>query len=82
MIVAIDPPAGLNGSACGIVVAGCVREEARADRAALAGARGQDWVAYVLVRKFGAVTIVAEANQGARWCARHLLLQACRARSN
>jgi len=34
VVVAIDPPAGLNGSACGIVVAGRVREKARVQNAA------------------------------------------------
>ena len=93
VIVAIDPPAGLNGSACGIVVAGRVREKARADRSVPGRSRGQEWVAYVLAdrscqgasllewasvaaeaaREFGAVKIVAEANQGGEMVRQTLL---------
>ncbi|RYG26032.1 MAG: DNA-packaging protein, partial [Burkholderiales bacterium] len=93
VVVAIDPPAGLNGSACGIVVAGKVREKARVANAINARTKGKEWVAYVLAdrscqgatplewasvaaeaaREFGAVKIVAEANQGGEMVRQTLL---------
>lgn len=80
VVVAIDPPAGLEGSACGIVVAGrAIETRIKPD-----GAKVRERVAYVLadhsctgkkplewaeiaaqaVRDHGAAKIVAEANQG------------------
>ncbi len=67
VVVGVDPPAGANGAACGIVVAG--RREGRAyvlaDRSAL-GLSPLGWATRVAeaAREFGAVEIVAEANQG------------------
>jgi phage terminase large subunit-like protein len=67
VIVAVDPPAGLEGSACGIVVAG--RWKGRgyvlADRSC-AGLRPAEWAAVVAeaAREFAAHWIAAEGNQG------------------
>ena len=72
VLVAIDPPAGLDGSACGIIVAGRRRAPdgrlhayVLADRSA-SGLRPLEWAerAVAAAREFGAGRIVAEANQG------------------
>jgi len=67
IVVAVDPPAGASGSACGIVVAG--RREGRAFVLADESVQGLSplgWARRVcaLAREFGAHEIVAEANQG------------------
>jgi phage terminase large subunit-like protein len=67
VVVGVDPPAGANGAACGIVVAG--RRDAHAfvlaDRSAL-GLSPLGWAsrAAEAAREFGAAEIIAEANQG------------------
>jgi phage terminase large subunit-like protein len=65
--VAVDPPAGHQGSACGIVVAGRLGSRAYVltDRSAL-GLSPLGWATRVAdaAREFGASEIVAEANQG------------------
>ncbi|MFO1018395.1 MAG: terminase family protein [Hyphomonadaceae bacterium] len=67
VVVGVDPPAGAGGAACGIVVAGRVGRQAfvLADRSAL-GLSPLGWAMRVAetAREFGAVEIVAEANQG------------------
>ena len=67
IVVAVDPPAGVGGSACGIVVAGryCGRAYVLADRSA-AGLSPLGWARVVAdaAHGFGATEIVAEANQG------------------
>jgi phage terminase large subunit-like protein len=67
VVVAIDPPAGLEGSACGIIVAGRRGKHGYvlADRTVM-GVRPLAWaqVAADAAREFGAVRIVAEGNQG------------------
>ena len=67
VVVAVDPPAGSGGAACGIIVAGRVGERAfvLADRSAL-GLSPLGWAtrACEAAREFGAAEIVAEANQG------------------
>ncbi|MCX7360136.1 MAG: terminase family protein [Alphaproteobacteria bacterium] len=67
VVVGVDPPAGAGGSACGIVVAGRVGRQAfvLADRSAL-GLSPLGWAMRVAeaAQEFGAVEIVAEANQG------------------
>ena len=81
VVVAIDPPAGLDGSACGIVVAGRARGRdgklhgyVLADRSA-AGLRPLEWaeVAAHAAREFGAAKIVAESNQGGEMVRQTLL---------
>ncbi|MDP3493605.1 MAG: terminase family protein [Hyphomonadaceae bacterium] len=67
VVVAIDPPAGMDGSACGIVVAGRLGRHGYvlADRSAM-GLRPLAWAkrAVEAAEEFGASRIVAEANQG------------------
>lgn len=67
VVVAVDPPAGTEGSACGIVVAGRAkgRGYVLADRS-VSGASPLGWArrAAEAAREFGAGKIVAEANQG------------------
>lgn len=67
VVVAVDPPAGVGGSACGIVVAGRVGERAwvLADRT-MENASPLAWAHGVrdAARFFGARDVVAEANQG------------------
>jgi phage terminase large subunit-like protein len=67
VVVGVDPPAGAGGAACGIVVAGRVGRHAYvlADRSAL-GLSPLGWATRVCeaAAEFGAVEIVAEANQG------------------
>lgn len=67
VVVGVDPPAGHQGAACGIVVAGRRERNAYvlADRSAL-GLSPLGWATRVAeaAREFGAVEIVAEANQG------------------
>lgn len=67
VVVAVDPPAGSEGDACGIVVAG--REDDRAYVLADRSVRGLSplgWAARVAeaVRDFAAARVVAEVNQG------------------
>jgi len=67
VVVAIDPPAGSNGDACGIVVAGRLGDQAfvLADRSER-GLSPLGWAsrAVAAAREFDARAIVAEANQG------------------
>ncbi len=67
VIVAVDPPAGSHGAACGIIVAGCAagRGYVLADHT-VAGLSPLGWAGVVAdaARAFGASGIVAEANQG------------------
>lgn len=67
IIVAVDPPAGTNGSACGIIVAGRrgKRGYVLADRS-VAGLSPLGWATRVseAARDWAAHAIVAEANQG------------------
>ncbi|WP_395646624.1 DNA-packaging protein [Terricaulis sp.] len=67
VVVGVDPPAGANGAACGIVVAGrrAGRAYVLADRSGL-GLSPLGWATRVAeaAREFGASEIVAEANQG------------------
>jgi phage terminase large subunit-like protein len=67
VVVAVDPPAGVDGSACGIVVAGRAagRFYVLADRSQ-AGLSPLGWarLAVEAAQAFGAAEIVAEANQG------------------
>jgi phage terminase large subunit-like protein len=67
VVVGVDPPAGHQGSACGIVVAG--RSGAQAFVLADRSAKGLSPLGWALraaeaAREFGAHEIVAEANQG------------------
>ena len=67
VVVAVDPPAGLSGAACGIVAAG--RADGVAYVLADASVRGLTllgWAARVarLAAQVGAHAVVAEANQG------------------
>lgn len=87
VVVAIDPPAGLDGSACGIIVAGRgVRASAdgtgRRERVgyvladySCVGAKPLEWAKAALraVTDFGAAKIVAEANQGGEMVRQTLL---------
>ncbi|WP_343772047.1 hypothetical protein [Brevundimonas basaltis] len=67
MVVAVDPPCSAEGDACGIVVAGRARGMAwvLADRT-VHGRSPQGWAGVVAraAAEFGAVRVVAEANQG------------------
>jgi phage terminase large subunit-like protein len=70
LVVAVDPPAGLHGAACGIVVAGRVGRTAwvLADRTAQ-GLTPLGWSSRVAeaaawAARLGPVRVVAEANQG------------------
>ena len=67
VVVAVDPPAGLAGDACGIVAAGVLDGIVYviAD-ASVRGLAPLDWARRVvgLAREVGAGRIVAEANQG------------------
>lgn len=68
IVVAVDPPAGINGDECGIVVAGCDGcgdGYVIADRS-LDGLTPNQWAARVADAfvEFKADAIVAEANQG------------------
>ncbi len=68
IVVAVDPPAGVKGDECGIVVAGCDAKgegHVLADLSA-AGLTPQQWAARVVdaYEAFRADCIVAEANQG------------------
>ncbi len=66
VVVAVDPPAGTQGSACGIIVAG--RCGGRAFVLADCSAQGLSplgWASRVAAAaRYGARTVVAEANQG------------------
>ncbi len=67
VVVAVDPPCSAGGDACGIIVAG--RKDGMAWVVADRTVRGkspQGWAAVVAraVVEFGAVRVVAEANQG------------------
>ena len=86
VVVAIDPPAGLEGSACGIVVVGRVRERVGGEKSACRvgyvladrscmGAKPLEWaqIAAEAAREFGASKIVAEANQGGEMVRQTLL---------
>lgn len=80
LVVAVDPPAGLSGAACGIVVAGLAASDAGAARASdgvawvledrtAAGLTPGGWAARVraaaeAASALGPVEVVAEANQG------------------
>lgn len=71
IVVALDPPAGLAGDACGIVAAGAAGEGAFRRAAVLAdasahGLRPTEWArrAINLAYDLAASTIVAEANNG------------------
>ncbi len=67
VVVAVDPPAGSEGAACGIVVAGRLHDRAYvlADRT-VRGESPLGWARAVVAaaRDHGAVEIIAEANQG------------------
>jgi len=67
VVVGVDPPAGVDGAACGIVVAGKVagRGYVLADRS-VAGLTPNGWAHRVAeaAREFGAAKIIAEGNQG------------------
>ncbi len=66
VVVGVDPPAGTNGDACGIVVAGRVGERGYVlEDATVSGATPLAWSGRVvdLAHGYGA-RIVAEANQG------------------
>jgi len=70
LVVAVDPPAGIGGAACGIVVAGRLGERAWVleDRTAH-GLSPAGWAARVAqaakaAARLGPVEVVAEANQG------------------
>ena len=67
VVVAVDPPCSAGGDACGIVVVGRARGMAwvLADRT-VRGRSPQGWAGAVAraVEAFGAVRVVAEANQG------------------
>ncbi len=67
VVVAVDPPAGVGGDACGIVVAGLRAGVVYvlAD-ATVRGLRPMAWAGRVAAaaRRFGAGLVVAEANQG------------------
>ena len=87
VVVAIDPPAGLDGSACGIIVAGRGRRpsadgKGRRERVGYVladysciGAKPLEWAKAALraVTDFGAAKIVAEANQGGEMVRQTLL---------
>jgi len=67
VVVAIDPPAGVGGAACGIVTAGLKAGVVYVLRDASApGLRPLEWAerAVATARAAGAGVIVAEANQG------------------
>ena len=68
VVVAVDPPAGIGGDACGIIVAGRGEDDAAyviAD-ASIAGARPEGWARAVAraADAWGADRVVAEANNG------------------
>jgi phage terminase large subunit-like protein len=67
VVVGVDPPAGVEGAACGIVVAG--QREGRGYVLAdfsVAGLTPNGWAlrAAAAAREFGALKIIAEGNQG------------------
>ena len=75
LVVAVDPPAGVGGSACGIVVAGILSSERTGPRvwvlrdATCHGLSVAGWAARVKAAAewaaaLGVSTVVAEANQG------------------
>jgi phage terminase large subunit-like protein/transposase-like protein len=70
LVVAVDPPAGRSGAACGVVVAGrlgeraWVLEDATAHGLSPAGWAGRVAAAAQRAARRGPVTVVAEANQG------------------
>jgi phage terminase large subunit-like protein len=67
VVVAVDPPAGVGGAACGIVAAGLRAGVVYVLRDASArGLRPLEWAerAVATARAVGAGVIVAEANQG------------------
>jgi phage terminase large subunit-like protein len=78
IVIAVDPPSGLNGDACGIVVAGRRGDEGfiLADRSA-AGLTPAGWAALVAqtYEEFEADAVIAEANQGGEMV-RAVLMQA------
>ena len=68
VVVAVDPPAGSHGDACGIVAAG-LGDDGRAyvlEDGSVAGASPERWAARVatLAMRLGADRVVAEANNG------------------
>ena len=67
VVIAVDPPAGQHGAACGVVAVGRWEGKAYvlADRT-VRGLSPHAWAARVAaaVESFGANTVVAEANQG------------------
>jgi phage terminase large subunit-like protein len=69
VVIGVDPPAGVNGAACGIVVAGLSGETGHvlAD-ASVAGLSPEGWATAVAAaaRRWQADRVVAEVNQGGR----------------
>lgn len=67
VVVAVDPPAGSRGNACGIIAAGRLDDRAYVmEDATVSGQTPGGWAARVVevARRWGASRIVAEANQG------------------
>ncbi len=68
VVVGVDPPAGIGGDACGIVVVALVEDGAAyvVEDASIAGAGPERWAAAVAEAsaRHGADRIVAEANNG------------------
>jgi phage terminase large subunit-like protein len=67
VVVGVDPPAGTEGSACGIVAAGRLGKQGFVlEDASVAGLSPMGWAMRVVetAEKHGATRIIAEANQG------------------
>ncbi|MBN8816973.1 MAG: DNA-packaging protein [Sphingomonas sp.] len=79
VVVAVDPPAGLDGDACGIIAAGLDEDGIGyvIEDASVAGASPAGWAAAVAacVERVGADCVVAEKNQGGEMV-RHVLMGA------
>ena len=83
VVVAVDPPAGVKGSACGIIVAG--RAGGRAyvlEDATVVGEKPLGWAkrAVAVAQAYGASRIVAEANQGGDMVQSVLAMAGCEVR--
>ena len=70
VVIGVDPPAGVDGDACGIVVAGLGRDDIGyvLEDSSVGGVSPDGWAAAVAraARRWQADRVVAEANQGGR----------------
>jgi len=80
VLVAVDPPATAHGDACGVIVAGKAGTQAFVlEDATVSGVSPLGWARHVagLVADYGALRVVAEANQGGEMIRSLLVMAGC-----